>query len=216
MLNRRVVIVDDDHFLRSLMQKYLVDSQFDVVAAATSQQALKAIKDHDPDALVLDIDLGEEITGLDIAHRVRPAEKGIAIVFLTSLSDLRFANTNVERDFPKAAYLNKHLLTDPQMLVDALETVLNDKDVSAFRHDRDPKRPLGELTKLQIKVLQMLAAGKTNKQISVERGTTIEATEALISRIWKVLGIEASEAQNARVLAAKKYFENANIFEVEK
>jgi DNA-binding NarL/FixJ family response regulator len=68
---------------------------------------------------------------------------------------------------------------------------------------------LGHLTKTQIKVLQLVAAGKTNAQISEIRETSIEATEALISRIWKVLEIDTNQPGNARVKAARKYLQHA-------
>lgn len=214
-LPRSVVLVDDDAFLRSLVGNYLETQGFEVHVAANAVDAIKLITKVDPDALVLDIDLGGQLTGVDIATRVNPTKSGIALVFLTSLSDLRFANSNVAGDFPRAAYLNKHLLENPQTLVDALDAVLADRGVNEFRQDRLEGRPLGHLTKTQIRVLQLVAAGKTNQQISDIRGTTIEATEAMIARIWKAMGIGGSEAQNSRVLAARQYLQFANFHPIE-
>lgn len=214
-LDRSVVLVDDDDFLRSLIGSFLESKGFEVHSAANAQDAIKLIAKVDPDALVLDIDLGGQLTGVDIANRVNPEANGIALVFLTSLSDLRFANTNVETDFPKAAYLNKHLLSEPQTLLDALDSVLADRGAGDFRQDKLEDRPLGGLTKTQIRVLQLVAAGKTNQQISDIRGTTIEATEAVIARIWKALGISSSDTNNARVLAARKYLQFANFHDLD-
>ena len=38
------------------------------------------------------------------------------------------------------------------------------------RHDRDPSRPLAQLSKTQIEVLRMVAMGMSNEQIVNERG----------------------------------------------
>ena len=212
-LDRSVVVVEDDAFLRSLIGNFLANQGFEVHEADNALDAIKLIAKVDPDALVLDIDLGGQLTGVDVANRVNPADNGIALVFLTSLSDFRFANTSVSTDFPNAAYLNKNLLTDPTTLVDALNTVLSEDSVDALRQDKLEDRPLGSLTKTQIKVLQLVASGKTNQQISDERETTIEATEALIARIWKALEIDTSTPGNARVLAAREYLKHAGFGE---
>lgn len=204
-LDRSVVIVEDDAFLRSLIANFLSTRGFEVHESASALDAIKLIHKVDPDALVLDIDLGGSLTGIDVANRIDPVQSGIGLVFLTSLSDFRFANTNVKTDFPKAAYLNKNLLTDPTIILDALNTVLAEESVAGFRQDKIQDRPLGSLTKSQIGVLQLVASGHTNQQISDQRGTSLEATEAMIARVWKVIGIDSSAPGNARVLAAREY-----------
>ena len=210
MLNRQILVVEDEDFLRSLIANYLQSAGFDVATAANAIEAARVIKEVDPDALVLDIDLGSELTGIDIAQRFKPHEKGVGLVFLTSISDDRFVDGDISKDFPRASYLNKKMLQDPSTLVAALEAVLTDDGASKFRHDRRPDRPLGQLTKMQIQVLQLLAAGKTNKQISEIRSTSLEATEAIIARIMKALELDSGVEQNSRVLAARKYLQTIN------
>lgn len=210
MLSRKVVVVEDEDFLRSLIAKYLESAGFDVVTAGNAIDAAKLIADEDPDALVLDIDLGGELTGIDIAKRFMPHQKGVGLIFLTSISDDRFVDADISQDFPKASYLNKRLLQDPATLVAALEAVLVGEGASKFRHDKSSSRPLGHLTKTQIQVLQLLAAGKTNRQISEIRGTTLEASEAVITRIMKALDLDSAGEQNSRVLAVRKYLQTIN------
>ena len=209
-IERSVVVVDDDAFIRSLIKTFLTTSGFEVHTAASALEAIKLIRKVDPDALVLDIDLGEALSGIDVAARVNPSKSGAGLVFLTSLSDMRFANTSVQDDFPGAAYLNKNLLNDPQTLLNALNAVLYEENVADYRQDRLEGRPLGELTRTQIQVLQLIASGKTNQQISEFRGTTIEATEALISRLAKAVGIDTSKPLNSRVLVAREYLKHMN------
>ena len=205
MLQRQIVIVEDDSFLRNLVTSFLANAGFLTASAGNAVDAVKVIKDVDPDALVLDIDLGDGLSGIDVARRFKASEAGIGLVFLTSIADDRFVNADMSKEFPKAAYLNKNMLKDPQTLVEALESVLSDDDSSRIRHDKSASRPFADLTETQVRVLQLLADGKTNQQISDIRGTSLEATEAVIGRLMKALGLDNGETQNSRVLAAKKY-----------
>lgn len=210
MFDRQVVVVEDEDFLRSLVATYLSNSGFEVRTAATAAEAVKVIKDADPDALVLDIDLGSDITGLDIARRFKVVEHGIGVVFLTSISDDRFLDGDISKEFPKASYLNKRMLSDPGTLVAALEATMQPQGGANFRHDKNSARPLAKLTKTQIKVLQLISEGKTNKQIAELRNTSIDAAEALVARTMRSLGLDANSEQNLRVLAVRAYLDSFN------
>ncbi len=210
MFARQVVVVEDQDFLRSLVASFLIAAGFDVITAATALEAVAIIEDVDPDALVLDIDLGSDLTGIDLARRFNVNEHGVGVVFLTSISDDRFLDADISKEFPKASYLNKRMLNDPGMLVDALNAVLKQEGGANFRHDKRTDRPLSQLTKTQIQVLRLIAEGKTNRQIAEIRDTTIEAVEALVARMMRSLGLNAKSDQNMRVLAARKYFETFN------
>ena len=207
MYARQVVVVEDQDFLRSLVASFLGAAGFDVITAATATEAMHVIQDVDPDALVLDIDLGSDLTGIDLARRFNVNEQGIGVVFLTSISDDRFLDADISKEFPKASYLNKRMLSDPAMLVEALNAVLQQEGGGGFRHDKSAERPLSKLTKTQIQVLRLIAEGKTNRQIADFRDTSIEAVEALVARMMRSLDLPVHSDQNLRVLAARKYFE---------
>ena len=59
MYNRHVVVVEDEALLRDLIAKTLESSGFDVTTAANAADAARAFKAHDPDAVVLDVELPE-------------------------------------------------------------------------------------------------------------------------------------------------------------
>jgi DNA-binding NarL/FixJ family response regulator len=126
-------------------------------------------------------------------------------VFLTSLSDPRFADSTLAKNAPATAYLNKHLVTEAKVLVDALESALVDNVNESQRHDLLEDRPLGGLSRLQIQILKLISEGKTNQQIAEIRGRSLGATESAISRTLKALGIDANSDVNARVLATNEY-----------
>lgn len=205
MYSRSVVVIEDDNLVRSLIASHLESAGFQVTVAANYTDALRLIRVVDPDALVVDIDLGPGPNGLDIAERVRKSSDEVAIVFLTSLSDPRFADSTLAKNAPATAYLNKHLVTEAKVLVDALESALVDNVNESQRHDLLDDRPLGGLSRLQIQILQLISEGKTNQQIADIRGRSLGATESAISRTLKALGIDANSDVNARVLATNQY-----------
>lgn len=202
---RSVVVVEDDSFLRSLLADSLDKSGFEVSTAASAADAKRIIKVVNPDAVVLDIDLGPGPNGFDIAENLLKTAPDIAIVFLTTLPDPRFAGRDGKSVAKHVAYLNKHLLSDSSTLVEALESVLTERGVRAHRHHELTDRPLVNLSKTQIQVLQLMAEGKTNQQIADTRKRSLAATESAITRTLEALGIDAHAEQNVRVAAAMRY-----------
>ena len=206
-----VVVVENEDFMRSLIAGYLENAGFRVSTAATGSDAKRIIDSVDPDAVVLDIDLGYGPTGIDIADWLTGRADDIAVVFLTSFSDPRFAGKDTKALHPKAAYLNKNLLKDADVLIEALEAVLNDKDVTGHRHDKLENRPLANLSGTQIQILSLLAEGKTNQQIADARKRSLAATESAITRTLKALEIDADSEVNTRVLAARTFIDKVGL-----
>lgn len=205
MFNRHVVVVEDEALLRDLIAKTLESNGFEVTTAANAADAARAFRATDPDAVVLDVELGPGPTGFDFAESLYKTSPEVGIVFLTNLPDARFAGRET-KDLPnKISYLRKSQLIDSNELVNALEAVLHDSVSASQRHDLDPNRPLSDLSKKQISVLQLLAMGYTNAQIADRRGTTVRAVEGIISRIFQALDIDVQAEGNARVEAAATY-----------
>lgn len=204
---RSVVVVEDEDFLRSLVADSLEGAGFKVATAANAADAKRVIASVDPDAVVLDIDLGRGPTGFDIADNLRKDSSEVAIVFLTTLPDPRFAGRDSHAVGKNEAYLSKHLLSDAKSIVDALEAVLLESGVSEFRHHELADRPLAGLSNTQIQVLQLLSEGMTNAQIAEARQRSLAATESAISRTLEALNIPVSADLNVRVAAARKYLE---------
>jgi DNA-binding NarL/FixJ family response regulator len=102
------------------------------------------------------------------------------------------------------------MLSDPELVVSALEAVLNERDIREFRHDQLEDRPFSNLSKTQIQVLRLIAEGKTNTQIAKERNRSLAATESLVTRTLKALDIEGNADLNVRVLAARTFLKNGS------
>lgn len=205
MFNRHVVVVEDESLLRDLIAKTLETNGFQVTTAANAADAARVFRATDPDAVVLDVELGPGPNGFDLAESLHKSAPDVGIVFLTNLPDARFAGRET-KDLPtNISYLRKSQLIDSNDLVNALEAVLHDSITSNYRHDLDESRPLRALSRKQISVLQLLALGYTNSQIADKRGTTVRAVEGIVSRIFQALDIDVQAEGNARVEAAATY-----------
>ena len=65
-----ILVVDDDPDIRELLEDYLGDQGYEVVALATADAFRKALSEHEPDVVLLDVGLpGED--GLSLARHVR-------------------------------------------------------------------------------------------------------------------------------------------------
>jgi DNA-binding NarL/FixJ family response regulator len=199
MFARHVVVVEDESLLRDLIAKSLEAAGFTVSTAANAADAKRACAAVDPDAVVVDIELG---AGPNVLSRTSP---DVGIVFLTNLPDARWAGRDSKSLPNNIAYLRKSQLVDSRDLVEALEAVLHETVSSDQRHDLDGNRPLAKLSRKQISVLQQLALGYSNAQIAEKRGTTIRAVEGIVSRIFQALDIDVQAEGNARVEAAGRY-----------
>jgi two-component system phosphate regulon response regulator OmpR len=82
----KILVVDDDMRLRSLLERYLVEQGYIVRSAANSEQMDRLLERENFHMMVLDLMLpGED--GLTICRRLRQKENEIPIVMLTAKGD---------------------------------------------------------------------------------------------------------------------------------
>lgn len=211
IFDRKVMIVDDDNLLLGLIGAKLETDGFEVQKATNSADARKIAEDFDPDIAVLDIELGDGPTGIDLAHILRKTNPEIVLVFLTHIPEPRIVGLD-NRAIPKnAAYLVKDRLADPGVLVQAIEAAVRDRVNKGFRDDKTVEHKLSDASRSQLAVLQMIALGMSNQQIAKERGTTIRAVENLVKRAFETAGVDVENDANPRVTAAREYIKLAGM-----
>lgn len=82
----KILVVDDDMRLRSLLERYLVEQGFQVRTAANSEQMDRLLERENFHLMVLDLMLpGED--GLSICRRLRNKENELPIIMLTAKGD---------------------------------------------------------------------------------------------------------------------------------
>ncbi|MEN9731652.1 MAG: hypothetical protein RL488_962 [Actinomycetota bacterium] len=207
---RKVLIVEDEPLLRSLIAANLERDGFQVAAVGSAVEARKVVKDFDPDVALLDIELGDGPTGVDLALILRRQIPAIALVFLTHIPEPRVVGIDNKKIPKNAAYLNKERIADPGVVIDAIEAALRDKVRANFRDDKK-EHPLVDVSRSQLAVLQMVALGMSNAEIAKERDTSVRAVENLVKRAFIAAGIDPEAGGNPRVTAAREYIKVAGL-----
>jgi len=202
---RRVLIVEDDGFVRGLMAQVLTASEFDVRAASDVMEATTAFGAFDPDAVIVDIHLGPGPTGLELAQSLKVKSPGLAVLAVSNYPTA--ASAGISDQMPDdAAFVCKSALSTPGALVEALEASLTNS-ASSLRALQQQDSPLGQLTATQIDILRLMALGWSNAEIAEQRGSTQRSVEQMVHKIFRALGVKDDPRKNARVEAVKLYAE---------
>jgi DNA-binding NarL/FixJ family response regulator len=202
-IERRVVVIEDEPLMRALIASAVERAGFSVRSAANAAEARLTCDEFDPDALIVDIELGAGPTGLDLVEALLQQSPHLGVVFLSRVPDARFVGARPPLTTPNVAWLRKQDVANVEELLEVLEKVLQDDADVSLRADLDPLRPLAALTGAQVQLLKMVAQGLSNSEIANQRGSTVRAVEHLIRRTFASAGIESNDQTNARVVAAR-------------
>jgi CheY-like chemotaxis protein len=84
---KRVLLVEDDKFLRRACEKSLRQQGFNVATAVDGEDALRAIQAEPPDLILLDI-LMPKVTGTEVLRTLKSDERtrAIPVLILTNSS----------------------------------------------------------------------------------------------------------------------------------
>lgn len=209
-MTRRLLIVEDEPLTAMLLSDALGALHFEVAIAHSATEARREIKRFDPDAALIDIVLGHGPSGIDLAHVIREKHPYIGVLLLTKYPDLETAGYHATGIPAGCGFLRKDMVGDKDAIVAALDEVLAER-AERVRHDKDADRPLAQLTKAQIEVLRLMAAGYGNEAIAVRRDCSVSAVQNLIVGIYRRLDIEQGGEVNPRVEAIRRFIEVAGI-----
>lgn len=198
MTGQRVLVVDDDAFTRVTLTGLLRSLGYtDVTAFANVYEAMPWAHEARPDLAIVDLDLGEGPTGIDLAHGLRTLDASIAIIVLTSYTNPTHAGQRRGLP-PECAYLVKSDLRS----VDVLRTGIE----HAMSRTTQPPIDSGDLSADQWETLRLIAAGHTNAEIARRRSVSEESVIKFVTRLVRALGIKPTPTENVRVLLAREYF----------
>lgn len=203
MPNIRVVVADDHQLTLSGVADSLTAHGLTVVGRARSApEAIAAVVDTEPDALVSDLDFGPGPTGLDVATHLRKHFPKLGIVVLSAYSDPRLHHMSLSEAPRGLVYLIKQQVSETDNIVDAVRSSLD----RANRAEKG-ELPLVNLTRGQISVLRLVAQGLTNQAIASALSLSEEAVEKTINRMLKRLGHGLNPNLNSRATLIHSYFD---------
>lgn len=186
----RLLIVDDHPMIRSAVANLLEGTEFSVTASAgTSEAAMKAIADHDPDIIILDIAMPGG-SGLDVLKQLRARGDGRPVVILTAAID----------DFQLAEALKLAADgivmkdNDPAYLIECLQSVADhcpwlDPDLKLRADALTRRNPDSGLSPRERQLVNLVAQGMRNREIATELGITEGTVKVYLHAIFGKLGV---------------------------
>jgi two-component system, NarL family, nitrate/nitrite response regulator NarL len=202
---KRVVIVDDHRLSAAALADSLGVRGIEIVAVEHDGAAgYKACLHFQPDALLVDFDLGLGPTGADVAGKIKLAQPRLGIVMFTAYEDPKLLSGFPPRLPRDLIYLVKQKVHAIDDIVVALESAIN---FSSGRNASTRSQPRFPLTQSQAQVLRLVAKGMSNQAIADELVVSLPTVASAIQRLAKKLGIVRQSETNVRVQLTQKYFD---------
>ncbi len=138
MQNLKILIVEDEQLIANDILNLLTDWGYEVVGCANhSAQAIHYFEQFSPDLVLLDIQLGENTDGVDVARHFNSIKK-VPLVFLTAQAD--FQTVERAKTVEPAAYLLKPF--DERHLHISLELAMSNFSQKTPPQYLDEKKPV--------------------------------------------------------------------------
>ena len=162
----KILMVDDDLLVLNALSTILGKSGFEIVLATTdSKKAVETYKESEIDVVILDIRM-KEVNGVDVAIEILEYDKDAKIMLLTTFND----RDDIIRALNKGV-LGVILKDNVASLIPAIESVslgnkILDNELNLKNLFNTTKKDFNLLTQKEIEILEQIAKGLSNKEIS--------------------------------------------------
>ena len=213
----RVLIVDDHAVVREGLRA-LLGAQPDIAVvgeAGTAEEAVRRVGFDEPDLVVMDVQLPDG-TGVDACREIRSRWPEVKVLILTSFADDGALHAAIMAG--AAGYVLKRIQSDE--LIEAIRAAAAGKALldpelvdSVFRRIRGevPGDPLLErLSSQELRVLELIEQGLTNRQIAAELHLAEKTVKNYVSNMLAKMGM--SRRSEAAAYAARRAASRASSF----
>jgi len=191
----RVFLLDDHEIVREGIRALLENEGMTVVGeAGSATEALDRIPDSEPDVAVLDVRLPDG-DGVEVCREIRARCPDVACIMLTSYADDEAQLSAVMAG--AAGYVVKQIRA--RDLVEGIQAVsegasLMDHSTTQrlmveLRRNRAHGPAVGQLTQRESEILDLIAAGMTNRQIGSELFLAEKTIKNYVSNLLAKLGM---------------------------
>ena len=202
-LEQIIYLVDDDEALRDSLVWLLESQGFKVQAFASAEDFLKTWRPEFNGCLLLDVRM-PGMSGLELHERLRSLYCTLPIIFITGHGDVPMAVAALKKgavDFIEKPFNDAELL---RLVTQCLAK--EEENRSRRRQDAEVARRLDQLTQREREVLELIIAGKLNKQIADVLGISIKTVEVHRARVMEKMAAQslAELVQNVMAIEAHR------------
>jgi DNA-binding NarL/FixJ family response regulator len=202
-VRRRVLIVDDHPIVRQGLKR-MIEAEADLEVcgeAATEAQARRAIRELDPDIVIVDLVL-QDGDGLELVRDVRAHHPDVPMLVLSMHDETIYAERLLSEG--ASGYIMKQAAAD--QLLNALRTVLRGETYlsetlqaqlrSRAGHAVNDGNPVARLSNRELQVLNLVGRGVSSREIAAELGLSVKTIESHRQSIKRKLNL----ATNSQLL----------------
>lgn len=196
----KILITDDHQLVREGIEAMLSGLKgFEIVGrAASGEEAINLSRETKPDVVLLDI-IMPGMNGIEAARWIKEIDGKIRVVILTM---------EISRDYVTAAiksgvdgYLPKNIgkstlseairsvYKGERYFVDAIKKLVFEDFYTAEKSKNTRRNLPNQLTKREMEVLALIAAGKSNKDVSEDLAISVKTVETHKTHILIKLGL---------------------------
>ncbi|HOY02624.1 MAG TPA: response regulator transcription factor, partial [Zoogloea sp.] len=177
-----------DEALRDSLAWLLESQGFKVAAFASAEDFLKAWRPEFNGCLLLDVRM-PGMSGLELHERLRAQYSTLPIIFITGHGDVPMAVAALKKgavDFIEKPF------NDTELLRLVSQCLVSEQEHRARRRqDAEVSRRLDQLTQREREVLDLIIAGKLNKQIADVLGISIKTVEVHRARVMEKMAAQS-------------------------
>ncbi len=162
MIEQTVYIIDDDEAVRDSIKELVESVNLNAEIFESAISFLDSFTTDKAGCLVLDIRMSR-MSGLVLQERLNDLGATLPVIFITGHGDVDMAVDALKSgavDFIQKPYHDQNLLDS---INDALE--LDNRNRNISQHDETIEKSIGQLTKREHEVMDLLSQGDTNKII---------------------------------------------------
>ena len=192
----RVLLAEDHTLVRAGIRALLesLDGIEVVAEASDGREALRLAQAHAPDILLMDITM-KGMNGLEATARLAKEHSATRVIILSMHADQVYVRQALQAG--ATGYLLKGAdVAELELALKAVtrgDTYLSpsvSKDfVDGLLNGKEPANPLDELTPRQREILQLVAEGRTTKEIASQLNLSIKTVETHRAQLMKRLDI---------------------------
>ena len=198
-MSRPRILLADDHRLVAEGLKQLLTPEFELLGVVEDgRELVKEAKRLRPDVIVADITM-PHLNGIDALEQLKKKDPQARVVFLTMHREVAYARRAL--DAGASGFILKH--SAPEELVMAIRAALNGQKYitptiagelfeSVQKDPKSAKDPVTSLTPRQREILQLLAEGKTAKEIAALLDISTRTVEFHKYNLMEKLGLRTA------------------------